>query len=88
VRLDVDARNSQLNAGPVIAVLVTVAIMVAIDPLMHDLVPVMLVDASGPADILAANLTAHAVDRLCDAQLLGRAGKAGCARQASGIRLA
>ncbi|HEY2227929.1 MAG TPA: hypothetical protein VGI22_09360 [Xanthobacteraceae bacterium] len=66
--------------------LVTVAI--PIDPLVHDLVPIMFVDASGPADILAANFTADAVDRLRDAQLLGRAGEAGCARQAPGIRLA
>jgi hypothetical protein len=86
MRVDVDARNSQLHAGPVIPVLVTVT--VPIDPLVHDLVPVMLVDASGPANVLAANLTADAGDRLRDAQLLGRTGEPGCTRQAPGIRLA
>jgi hypothetical protein len=88
VRLDVDARNSQFHAGPAIPVLVTVAIPIAIDPFVHDLVSVMFVDASGPADILAANFTADAIDRLGDAQLLGRAGEAGCARQAPGSGLA
>src|SRR5580704_13410025 len=83
--LDVDAWQVQFHAGSSIPALVVVALTV--DPLVHHLVPVMLVHAPGPADVLAAHFTTYAVDRLRDAELLRRAAQAGCARRGSGIGL-
>jgi hypothetical protein len=74
----------QFHAGPVIAVLVAIAI----DTLVNHLVPITLIDATGSADILAANLTAHAVDRFSEAQLLGGTLQAGRAGRSPGVGLA
>jgi hypothetical protein len=70
-------------------VLVTVAMIVtlAIDPLVNHLIPVALVDAPGPADVLAADFTAHAGNRFRDAKLFGRIAQASCASRGPGIRL-
>jgi hypothetical protein len=87
--LDADARKVQFHAGSSIPVLVTVAMIVtvAIDPLVNHLVPVALVDAPGPADVLAADFTAHAGNRFRDAKLCGRVAQIGRTARGPGIRL-
>jgi hypothetical protein len=87
--LDSDARKAQFHAGSSIPVLVTVAMLVTltVDPLVNHLVPVALVDAPGAADVLAADFTADAGNRLRDAKLLGRVAQAACASGGPGIRL-
>jgi len=83
-RLYIDARNAQFDAGLSVPVLVAVVMV----PLVNDyLVAVALVDATRPADILAANLTADLSDRFGDAQLLRRTLQAGRAGRSSGSSL-
>jgi hypothetical protein len=93
-RLDIDARNVELHARRSIPMVVSVAVVLAVDPLVNDLVAVTLVDAPRSADILAADLTADLGDRLRDAQLFRRTLQAGrrpgcclsqyCSRQSDG----
>jgi hypothetical protein len=89
-RLDIDARNAELHARRSIPMVVALAV----DPLVNDLVAVVLIDAPRSADILAANLTTDLGDRLRDAQLFRRTLEAGrrpgrslsqsCSRQSDG----
>ena len=53
------------------------AVALTVDPLVHDLVAIALVEAPRSADILAANLTADLGDRFCDAQPFRRTLQAG-----------
>jgi hypothetical protein len=87
-RLDIDAGYTQLHAGPSIPIPVLIAVVaVAIGPLVNHLVMVVFIEASGSAEVPAANLFAHPGDRFGDAKLLGGAPQAGRARRRSGIRL-
>jgi hypothetical protein len=93
-RLDIDARNAELDARRSIPMVVALVVPLAVDPLVNDLVAVALIEAPRSADIVAANLTTNLGDRLRDAQLFRRTLQAGrwpgrslsqrCARQSDG----
>jgi hypothetical protein len=87
VPLDADAGNVELYAGSSLPSLFAIAaIALAIDPLVNHFVAGALVEATGAADVPAADFTAHARDRFRQAELVGPA-QAGCASEGSGIRL-
>ena len=87
-RFDIDAGDTQLDAGPSITIPVLLAVVaVAIDPLVNHLVMVVFIEAPRSAHVFSADFTAHPGDRFGDAKLLGGAPQAGRARRSSGIRL-
>src|ERR1700694_4083146 len=89
-RLDIDARNTEFHArpsNPALISVVTSVVTLAVDPLVNHLVPVALIEAPRSAEVVAADFTAHAGDRLRDAQLLGRTFQAGRASRSPGICL-
>jgi hypothetical protein len=67
---------------------VLVVVALAEDPLVHHLVANVLIEALGPAEVVATDFAANAGDRLGDAKLLGRALQTGGAGSSAGIGLA
>jgi hypothetical protein len=81
--------NIQFDAGSPIAIAVFVAVTmlvaVTIAPLANNyFAPVAIIETPRLANVVAANLLAHASDLLRDAELISRAAQAG---HSSGIRL-
>src|SRR5215469_1927197 len=68
--MNADAGSIEFEAAPVVAVTI-IAIVVAMEALAHQLVAIALLEAARTAEVVAADLAAHARDRLHQPQRVG-----------------